>query len=126
MNREIKFRAWNFVAKKMYYPENTGNIFLWQKEGQVQEIMQFTGLLDKNGKEIYEGDIITCVTNGHMEWPHQGIVEYLGQSNDYYCGYFGINVGVNLNGKFEFTHFWNNKGFEVIGNIYENVELIIE
>ena len=51
--REIKFRAWDNYEKKMWYPRTIGEGFI-----KMSGLMQFTGMLDKNGVEIYESDII--------------------------------------------------------------------
>ena len=107
--REIKFRAWDREIKKMTKPFSP-----WQMadalsirlfDGRMIP-MQYTGLKDKNGKEIYEGDI---VSNNLKE---QGIVKWEG---------IGFDWG---------DDFSKGKGdtdeIEVIGNIYENPELLIQ
>lgn len=119
MNRPIKFRAWDNRLKKMNYaPDYDGmshkiNDQFNEKSYQKDLIwMQFTGLLDKNGREIYEGDVyrhITESTSGFEVLMREeiGIVKW----KEGVC-----SVG------FQFlTHYSN---IEIIGDIYENPELL--
>ena len=103
MKRTIKFRAWDKSEQKW---DDTPESFRIRMINDLKhiEFSQFTGLTDKNGKEIYEGDII--------EW-----VDELGESDRIHR----MEVQFKNGG---FHPFQVNRDFEVIGNIYENPELI--
>lgn len=78
-------------------------------------LMQYTGLKDMNGKEIYEGDIVKFAD----------VVGYV----EYYLGSYIIKVRDGYGSFYDFFDFYNEKGdlveeLEVIGNIYENPELL--
>ena len=67
MSREIKFRDWDNACGKMRSINGVKDFFGLRSDGEHYgdfEIMQYTGLTDKNGKQIYEGDILKFVTNG--------------------------------------------------------------
>jgi len=133
MEREIKFRAWDNVEKEMLdtvekwnrgwntkslYVDQQGHVLEHTDEHGVCDmhfylqgkpkytLMQFTGLKDKNGKEIYEGDIVTWVNDkgeqvGQVTW-----------------------TPARFHVRNEYNWFVEIDLTEVIGNIYENPELI--
>lgn len=116
MNREIKFRAWNEVSEKMlnwneFLDINMKNTFI-APESTGLILMQYTGLHDKNGKEIYEGDILKVYYKGISE---VGYVEY----NNDYCEYRII-----INADKDYFSLWKNIDLEKIGNKYDNPELL--
>jgi hypothetical protein len=108
--RTIKFRAWDKESKKMFFMNGiTGSFFAFDGEDSLKlhpevPIMQFTGLKDKNGKEIYEGDIVARESIADLPYK----VEWFG------TGWF-YSDGDMLD-----EH--DSPEIEVIGNIYENPE----
>ena len=117
--REIKFRAWDNTLKKWHtdfftveidfsevriYESGLGWITLTkeQYEGRFV-IVQYTGLKDKNGKEIYDGYLIKCP---------EGVAEVR-----WFKYYWSVNIGTDI-GLGEIGD------CEIIGNIYENPELL--
>lgn len=117
LSREIKFRAWDKLNKhmigvvildmttagdtKVHYLRSSGyrlsdmKNFLFNVDNVV--LMQYTGLEDKNGKEIWEGDIT-----------EMGVIEF--RVGGFMVGSSPLN--------------WNSIELEIIGNIYENPELL--
>lgn len=135
--REIKFRAWDIDGSEMFYAkERTGSDawFFDFVNGTLQlmlsvednypeirnaAIQQFTGSCDGNGKEIYEGDILKETIQG-------GLFNWLVIFKN---GCFGIrNIGIdgymNHNEFFPINSEYYFMDREVIGNIYENPELL--
>lgn len=136
--REIKFRAWDKENSEMIYSDNVGNDYYFvitdksvlcvmdvsyddsfglptTSLSEIDEVMQYTGLKDKNGKEIYEGDIvdfrqgerILYILFNNGQW---NLCQYLNEPDK---DYRHLSYYINHDGP-----------IEVIGNIYENPELL--
>lgn len=142
--REIKFRAWDKKLNKIWHSFDFPDQYLMMFDGTIVdrngydwmglglgefvydrfELMQFTGLFDKNGKEIYEGDIVK-ISYG------TAIVKFINE-----CGAFMLYWIDDNEANMELVAFSNN-GYragrsrawekdipEIVGNIYQNQELI--
>ena len=120
--REIKFRAWDETEKHMYNWENLlnqnlKNIFTIPEECGYN-IMQYTGLKDKNGKEIYEGDIIFIKGETKL-LDIKGKVEY----SNILAQFIITNTGSIVN-EAEPLGDYEEEDIEKIGNVYDNPELL--
>ncbi len=120
MTREIKFRAWDEEQKMMVNSDRSiatilanhicGNLDLHsagtnKNEKPIYKLMQFTGILDCEGKEIYEGDIL--LASAYDESKSE--IKIIEDIRDLYTGAALDNSYFN---------------FKIIGNIYENEELL--
>lgn len=122
--REIKFRGWYGSKLGMMMPTFNGNIneIFAQKHG---DYMQFTGLRDKNDNEIYEKDIYQTP---YME--KRGCAYKVIYSTEFagylFCPFKIGDENAPLLGIEEFAQEWETVGSNgrVIGNIYENPEMI--
>jgi uncharacterized phage protein (TIGR01671 family) len=116
--REIKFRAWRFDDKKMYkmFQLTAPNDYEFN-HSEKQILMQYTGLKDKFGKEIYEGDILKLMIS-YIKNKEFILELYYEQQSAIFIARGTIREIINSEDK---TRIW-----EVIGNIYENPELLEE
>ena len=142
MNREIKFRAWDKIDKKIrkvtclnffdemiYMDETLDGNYRIRREEEV-ELMQFTGLTDKNGKEIYEGDVLK-VKDERSSTNEKGELYYDYKNAKvvwYFDGYKAeLANGEIWDNKCSYEDFSNDVDWEkteVIGNQFESPELL--
>lgn len=74
--REIKFRAWDTETKEMSYDFLSKNWLKVCVESPYVELMQYTGMKDRNRKDVYEGDVVKFTYNSDPQEEHIGIVEW--------------------------------------------------
>ena len=144
MSREIKFRAWDFVNKIMdedIFIDGAGNAYDYASmtyntpNTEIQRcefpVMQYTGLKDKNGVEIYEGDI------DQAENGDKNVIVFLLKAgtycvmpmdiylnNDYQNEAFSQEFMYGFGYDLFFDNLTPGKYLNIIGNIYENPELL--
>ena len=124
--REIKFRSWDTYNKEMLEVQELNYADSYNGQPMIRTtmyndyfdtkdmiLMQYTGLKDKNGVEIYEGDIVRILggeyEQGFYEWDEKVCIK------DFIYDGFNLMMTVNQIG---------NEALEVIGNIYDNPELL--
>lgn len=135
MTREIKFRAWN--EKRKEYVKVLGiidkdTILTYHEklfyEGAKAIIEQYTGLKDKNGKDIYEGDVVKFLFY-RKDCIGQVVFDFVDDSDGYYIekhygwGIYGGGYNNTSLGDYADDNM-NCNLVEIIGNIHENPDLL--
>lgn len=143
--RERKFRAWDKDNEHMAYSDKHEWEYSFSFDGKIgnlacavnccycdtfgdehddwielDNIMDYTGIKDKHDKEIYEGDIVKCYAdtdeNGNDLYFFYKVVWH----ENYHCWWLG-DIYTNED---EYLHEYNSEDIEVLGNVYENAELL--
>jgi uncharacterized phage protein (TIGR01671 family) len=125
MSREIKFRYWHKKEKRFVYLKAINfidDMVTYDCQGECNYVdiapfdditpQQYTGLKDKNGDEIYEGDIVKATSDQYENENFVGKVIF-----DEGCFLTWIN-------KNDIRGIWGEDDIEVVGNIFENSELL--
>ena len=155
MNREIKFRAWDKKTEQIFTVEglnwssvdkqlqtvysmsdfgalqNGQNSGDYRRTDEEVELMQYTGLKDKNGVEIYEGDIVKIL---YTDWPsqldnypelsHEQYLDMLAETKVVIWKVQGFYVSSQPGGYAESMEPGTHGYIQVIGNIYEHGHLL--
>jgi len=133
MARQIKFRVWD-GEKFLYSYAEKGESFKYSKEYvgvdwfiQCQRlesstrfwVQQYTGLLDKNGQEIYEGDIVLA---HNCHYPYD-VLQCVVEFSEHSASFFLRHVKES-NVSLSFSHCGSRVNTEVIGNIFEDASVL--
>lgn len=129
--RGIKYRIWDYDKQEMIYPDSSilivlnteGNYYTWNVRGDQDiftniELMQYTGLKDKNGNEICEGDIIKILSsdeNFEREGGERMGLIYWAEGTASFAIDWGNNATFGLGAA---------SSYEIIGNRFESHELV--
>lgn len=123
----IRFRAWNKATKAMYEVDDIMSIDFGKSKISVKTLffeqtnrydfddivlMQSTGLRDKNGKEIFEGDVVKMAKNVYSEPTYYEVVRHRGGAYRLESKQYGCELWLR------------HTDCEIAGNIYENPELL--
>lgn len=116
--REIKFRAWDKINGMVYNPAfqvlSAGQFEINRCfEQDYPKFMQYTGLKDKNGKEVYEGDIV-------KDWENIDLYEVVWNRRYAWFELNRLTFGNDTGQEIDNLHL----DLEIIGNIYENKDLL--
>jgi len=135
MSREIKFRVWDNEKERMQFVgaidwdykfelltcnTDTDKLYMCEKDDFV--LQQFTGLKDKNNRDVYEGDIVHCRML-KSDW--QGILDdYIAVVEDDICNPCFVLKQANGRLEYDFVK-CDLMELDIIGNIYEDKELLV-
>lgn len=122
MSRELKFRSYAYTPGRGYfmdYSENYGGLGAFFREYDSEQCSQYTGLKDAHGKEIYEGDVVLSLIPGGL----QKVVRF--EIKDIYRVYGMGDYGTDRTAGYCLSGYWGGPDkLEIIGNIYENPDLL--
>lgn len=145
MNREIKFRAYDKEDEEMRYFDDENYLYhypfilrleqVFKKDSNYDdyedfeykdvtdkiELMQYTGLHDKNGKEIYEEDVVKITNKNSKVIPIKPLISQIVWSEEYLAY---ILITTSVKDAFENLGDYIDYDIEVIGNVFENPELL--
>ena len=130
MNRKIKFRAWDKVKQiwcnykiddgTVYFMDNDTGCLYRNYPGKYEnfDLMQYTGIKDINNVEIFEGDIVK-LSKENSDFKEIGIVKFDENKASYVLETQDDDISYNIS-----YYNYHKVHYRVIGNIYENKELL--